>query len=231
MRKNIPNKVRALLQKEISSQCPFCYNEDVDHFEVHHIDSNAENNDITNLIMLCPICHSKITKGDILLENVIEMKKKISSLNKGEDIMTKMINFNREIDTAIVGDNNTVNIINKKTKNKSKYPEGSIGFDLLKANYISYLIGRFNEYKEYEVGKENMKYGLFGAQMKKKFKIGTTRTLNHLPIEKFEELVDTVQKRIDATKLGRINKEKGILKNYDSFDEYSKNNRLTPAST
>ena len=75
--------------------------------------------------------------------------------------MTKMINFNREIDTAIVGDNNTANIINKKTKNKSKYSEGSIGFDLLKANYVSYLIGRFNEYKEYEVGKENMKYALF----------------------------------------------------------------------
>ena len=34
--------------------------------------------------------------------------------------MTKMINFNREIDTAIVGDNNTVNIINKKTIRKDE---------------------------------------------------------------------------------------------------------------
>ncbi len=34
-----PPKVKALLQKEINSKCPFCSIEDVDHFEVHHIDS------------------------------------------------------------------------------------------------------------------------------------------------------------------------------------------------
>lgn len=231
MRKMISNKIRALLQKEISSKCPFCANGDVDHFEVHHIDSNNENNDITNLIMLCPICHSKITKGDIPMHDVVEMKANISRIDKGEGTMAKIINFNKEIDTAIVGDNNTVNIINKKTKKSSKYPEGCIGFDVLKANYISYLVGRFNEYKEYEVGKENMRYGLFGAQMKKMFKIGTTRTLNHLSIERFEELVDVIQKRIDGTKLGKINKGKGILRNYDSFDEYLINNRPTTAST
>ena len=29
--------------------------------DVHHIDSNRENNDISNLIILCPICHRKLT--------------------------------------------------------------------------------------------------------------------------------------------------------------------------
>lgn len=47
-RKSIPqhNKVRAELQKEINSRCPFCNNDDVGHFEIHHIDENPSNNNI-----------------------------------------------------------------------------------------------------------------------------------------------------------------------------------------
>lgn len=73
-RKSIPAKTKALLQKEINSSCPFCSNDDVGHFQIHHIDENPENNDLGNLLMLCPTCHSKITKGDILSSAVIELK-------------------------------------------------------------------------------------------------------------------------------------------------------------
>lgn len=73
-RKNISIKVRALLQKEINSICPFCPNDDVGHFQVHHIDENPENNSFDNLLMVCPTCHSKITKGDISSQQVIEKK-------------------------------------------------------------------------------------------------------------------------------------------------------------
>lgn len=73
-RKTISNKIRSILQKEINSKCPFCPNEDVEHFHVHHIDENPVNNELKNLIMLCPTCHSKITKGDIKYEKVIEIK-------------------------------------------------------------------------------------------------------------------------------------------------------------
>jgi hypothetical protein len=70
----IPNKVRALLQKEINSICALCPSQDVDHFEIHHIDENPSNNIISNLLMVCPTCHSKITKGDISRQVVIEKK-------------------------------------------------------------------------------------------------------------------------------------------------------------
>lgn len=75
-RKKIPkeNKIRAELQKEIGSKCPFCSNEDVGHFEIHHINNNPGENDIANLILVCPTCHSKITKGDITPEKVKEVK-------------------------------------------------------------------------------------------------------------------------------------------------------------
>lgn len=43
-------------------KCAICgWNEDIDILEVHHIDSNRENNDLNNLIILCPTCHKKLT--------------------------------------------------------------------------------------------------------------------------------------------------------------------------
>lgn len=74
----IPYKTKTLLQKEINSKCPFCNNEEVDHFEIHHIDENPENNSFINLLMLCPICHSKITKKDISLNEVLYQKNNLS---------------------------------------------------------------------------------------------------------------------------------------------------------
>lgn len=70
----IPPKLKAQLQKEIKSKCPLCPSEDVGHFHIHHIDENPENNNSENLLMVCPTCHSKITKGDISLETVQKTK-------------------------------------------------------------------------------------------------------------------------------------------------------------
>lgn len=78
-RPNIPqkNKVRAELQKEINSVCPFCDNDDVGHFEIHHMDEDPSNNENTNLILICPTCHSKITKGDISKKEVAQRKESL----------------------------------------------------------------------------------------------------------------------------------------------------------
>jgi hypothetical protein len=216
-RKSIPkeNKVRAELQKEIGSVCPFCDNEDVGHFEVHHIDENPANNEILNLILLCPTCHSKITKGDIAPIDVKE--KKIELLMKPkESNKVRSININK-INNAIIGDNNRVTIKQTK-KTVEKYPEGCIGHEQQKANYVSNLIKRYNEYKENEVGKERMNYAQFASHLKKQFKIGPTRTIYNVPTERFEELVNYIQGRIERTtlakKLGRGHK------NYSTFDEY-----------
>lgn len=80
---NIPQKtkVRSILQKEIESVCPFCPSEDVGHFEIHHIDENPINHDIFNLILICPTCHSKITKGDITQQDVIDKKMSLKNRN------------------------------------------------------------------------------------------------------------------------------------------------------
>ena len=45
-------------------ECLVCgWNEDERLLEAHHIDSNRENNDTSNLCLLCPLCHRKITLG------------------------------------------------------------------------------------------------------------------------------------------------------------------------
>lgn len=220
-RKSIPEKIKKILQREISSRCPFCNNEEVAHFEFHHIDEDPANNDIKNLLMLCPICHSKITKGDITIEEVLSMKRKL--LNEAavpEITANNLIAFKSKINNAVVGNNNKVIIHPKRPIVKVKYPEGCIGADNNKANYIGFLISRYNEYKEWEVGKEQMKYGLFPSKLKKHYRIGTSRTIYNMPIERFDELVQHIQSRIDGTVLAKVNRSKGIFKNYPTFQEH-----------
>ena len=51
-------------------KCHICgWAEDEDVLEVHHIDENHKNNDENNLIILCPICHRKITSHKYKLIN------------------------------------------------------------------------------------------------------------------------------------------------------------------
>ena len=54
-------------------QCAVCgWNEDEDLLEVHHIDEDRNNNHISNLKILCPLCHRKITSHKYYLnENQI----------------------------------------------------------------------------------------------------------------------------------------------------------------
>lgn len=48
--------------KEYLHECASCgWDEDDFILEVHHKDSNHDNNEIGNLMILCPICHRKIT--------------------------------------------------------------------------------------------------------------------------------------------------------------------------
>jgi hypothetical protein len=212
------NKVRAELQKEIRSVCPFCDNNDVGHFQIHHIDEEPSNNTMNNLLLVCPNCHSKITKGDITADEVAKRKNGLESNNQGLR-SAKVVNFNSKVATSIIGDNNTITIKNTHSS-KQKYPPGCIGYETVKANYISHLIGRYNEYKEYDLGKGNVKYAVFFSHLKKQYKIGPTRTIYHLPAQKFDELVEYIQYRINNTMLAKVKGSRH--RNYSTFDEFQK---------
>lgn len=220
-RKSIPVRIRAALQKEIGSICPFCNIDDVEHFEIHHIDEDHGNNDRANLLMLCPLCHSKITKGDISMDEVKHRKQELVTNPTSPKKTSNVVQFTGKVGHAVVGDNNVVTITNTTSKKaKLKYPEGCIGFDNLKANYLGYLIGKYNEYKEWEIGKEKMNYATFSALLKRRLKIGPSRTIYNAPVEQFDSLIQYVQERIDGTVLAKVKKSKGQHKNYSSLDEY-----------
>lgn len=221
MRKSPNHKLKARLLQEANSKCAFCDYNDAGLLEFHHIDSNNANTVYENLIAVCPTCHSKITYNEIAQE-LVEERKRILNVETMENKNTDKTSFNINTDSinnSVVGNNNNVTLnIKKQVVKKNKYVEGELGYDSMKANYVSHLINRYNDYKANEVGKENMKYGIFQASLKKHFKIGATRTLNNLPVVKFEELVDVIQRRINGTtfakKLGKGHR------NFSTFEEY-----------
>lgn len=56
--------------RKYQPECSVCgWDEDIDVLEVHHIDENRQNNDLSNLIILCPICHKKLTTHKYILIN------------------------------------------------------------------------------------------------------------------------------------------------------------------
>ncbi len=90
-RPKISPKTKAKLQQEIHSECPLCQNQDVELFELHHIDENPENNNLSNLILICPNCHTKITKGDISEEEVKKVKLGLPLINKKIEFVSASI--------------------------------------------------------------------------------------------------------------------------------------------
>lgn len=217
-RKSIPQKTKSLLQQEINSQCPICDDQNVDHFEIHHIDENPENNSPDNLLMLCPICHSKITKGDISEEEVKQIKTYLMIKAKGKSSAksSNTINIKGNVSNSTVANSISAQTIVYKSRSKPKmeFADGAIGKKAELKNYVKHLIDRYNEYKEGDVGKSKMNYAAIWGIIKKEFKASAYQ----VPEAQFEALCLFLQHRIDNTKQGRINRGKGF-KNYSTFDE------------
>lgn len=53
------------------NKCSGCGDNDIRILEVHHIDGDRSHNDITNLMILCPKCHTLIEKG---FANIVDNK-------------------------------------------------------------------------------------------------------------------------------------------------------------
>ncbi|WP_339694938.1 HNH endonuclease [uncultured Roseivirga sp.] len=220
-RNTIPQKtkVRAELQKEIDSVCPFCVSQDVGHFEIHHIDENPSNNILENLILICPTCHSKITKGDIPPIEVQEKKIELllnPRIKETSETRT-IIDVNGNLGNVIVGNNNILNIKNLGKKENIRGAHGTIGSDSLKADYIGYLKERYDTYLKRDLGLK-INYAITGSRLKKRFKVAQSRTINDLPLHKFDEVVDVLIKWIQGTTLYKMKGKS--QKMYSTFDEF-----------
>ena len=81
-RKKPSQRMRALLQKEIHSKCPFCSSQDVDTFEVHHLNEIPDDDRFENELMVCPTCHAKINVGTISRNDVYLKKYELVEASK-----------------------------------------------------------------------------------------------------------------------------------------------------
>lgn len=107
-----------------------------------------------------------------------------------------------------------------KRKPKMEYPAGSIGADLLRRNYIRYLAERYFRYREADASfgpkaVRRFSYAVLFKNIETRFKAPTY----FIPVARFDELVDFLQRKIESTILGKRNRARG-QRNYETFDEF-----------
>jgi hypothetical protein len=93
-------------------------------------------------------------------------------------------------------------------------PEGSIASDLLKRNYIKHLIDRYHEFASKQSGR-TFGYAAIYSEIKKMY--GAKWDL--VPVHLFDDFASFLQRRIDRTMLGGMNRGKGIP-NYSTFKQF-----------
>jgi len=116
-----------------------------------------------------------------------------------------------------IGDQTNVRVV-KSGKRPTSYPDGCVGANLAKRNYVKYLVERYHQYREADArfGRtDRFHYAVLFKNIEAKFKAPTY----FIPETRFGELVDYLHDRVDNTILGRVNHKRGIP-NYESFDEY-----------
>ena len=125
-----------------------------------------------------------------------------------------------------VGDRVNVRV-SKGNKRPACYPDGCIGANLAKRNYVKYLVERYNRYREADASfgrTGRFHYAVLFKNIETKFKASTY----FIPETRFVELVDYLHDRIDNTILGRRNRKRGIP-NFESFDEYMMQHMQNPS--
>ena len=89
--------------------------------------------------------------------------------------------------------------------------------DRRKLNYLEHLVDRYQEFKAWDCTQAGvpMRYPAIRAAFKAEFGM----PVRHMPLHRFEEAAQYLQKRIRNTKLGRINAAKGVAL-YCEFEEF-----------
>jgi len=101
-------------------------------------------------------------------------------------------------------------------------PEGALGKDLLKKNYVSYLSKRYGDWKQLQFDREGKgeKFN-WASHNKSLMNRYHAAGINHIHTGHFDDIVSYLQDRIDKTIFGRNQKAKG-KRNYSAFDEHTR---------
>lgn len=96
------NKIRAeqcsikrkMLKNQKIAHCEYCGNKTKEILQIHHINSVASggNNDLNNLIILCPNCH-KAAHAGIIKKDELQKLKKEPNEHKNRDIIEQLNSY------------------------------------------------------------------------------------------------------------------------------------------
>jgi hypothetical protein len=219
----ISARTRKQVFQEALSHCPFCGESDVDTLDVCHIDARSKGGpaEVENLILACATCHRKIDSSQISIAHVLATKRTLagapSSVQPPDRPARKghVLDF-RGRNTGVVA--NEVKITTARTI-RLQPPGGVIASDANLRSYIKRLIDRYNDFKRSEVG-DAMDFRMIYAAINREFK----SKWDFVPVSRFDELAAYLQRRIDGTILGKVQKKKGS-RNYSTFEEYMAESR------
>ena len=207
--------------QEASSRCSFCSEAEVSSLEIHHIDGNPSNNAIENLLLVCASCHSKITARVIAEKEIRRIKGFLGSQAKPNTLRPDTTVSVSILHSRFRGDiAHTINKFVSPNAPRPQYPQGSLGADLIEKGYVDYLIAQY-----YKCRKADASYGQerpfshaeIHTTIQRRFGFRTF----FMPVERFSDLVQFLQSRIDGTILGKNNGSRDV-RNYHSFDEHVK---------
>lgn len=225
--KRIPRTTEKLIFQQANSRCPFCGCDEVGLLVIHHIVPRASggSNAPGNLILVCRNCHARIHSGTIPDEEVRRVKRSLGAVifqmpgtSRRDAATTNVVNIGGDARGSIVAGQVTIQG-DAKLPSRMNHPAGSIGADLHKGNYVRYLVGRYNEFRE--IGQKSygqkgrFHHSIIHTTIKKKFKTGTY----FIAVERFDELVSFLHGKIDKTIQAKRNRAGGS-RAYRSFREY-----------
>jgi hypothetical protein len=114
---------------------------------------------------------------------------------------------------------NTSRKVAKRRHAKAGLPRGCVGADPAKLEYVRYLTQQFNKYRRLEADlgwrKKRISYAFIFESIRSHFKA----SIYFMPVERFRELADFIQAKIDRTRFGR-HKRARCRSNYLTFDEH-----------
>jgi hypothetical protein len=231
-RKPIPSMVRKAIFQEANSRCALCKNSDIAALDIHHIDAikDAGTNSPENLIVLCANCHRKVTHGSVSRDELAAAKNGLQSARatdtRNDHQVGNVVHIQGNVEGSIVA--NTVRLATKRLP-RPKYPNGCVGADLPKRNYISYLVNRYYEFRRADTSfganarLQSFSYAVLHKNIEREFKAKTF----YVPVHRFAELVSYLQGCVDRTIQGKTNRARGTP-NYENYEDYVNSQQFAP---
>lgn len=203
--------------------------------------TDEDRHSFENLILLCGNHHDTIDKEsetyttDILrdMKQVHEKKGRIEVQPEDSVLANILLSDYKRIQISNNSGNvmvnspgaiqaNTVHIKTVKKNIKVLPPDGTISSDLRMISYIKHLIDRYNKFAGDD---STRKTGFFYGAIYTNIKTNFGMKWDLIPVKRFKELADYLQKRINRTRQACINKGNGY-KSFSTFDEFCEKHEL-----